>query len=51
MAPAQKKIVAALGFCGLASAADNWFVSPAPEFELLFDGFRVRRGNRRAGLC
>lgn len=29
MTPTQKKIVATLGFCGLVSAADNWFVSPA----------------------
>lgn len=29
MAPTQKKIVVTLGFCGLVSAADNWFVSPA----------------------
>lgn len=29
MTPAQKKIVITLGFCGLVSAADNWFVSPA----------------------
>ena len=29
MTPAQKKIVVTLGFCGLVSAADNWFVSPA----------------------
>lgn len=29
MAPTQKKIVITLGFCGLVSAADNWFVSPA----------------------
>lgn len=26
---AQLHVVAALGFCGLVSAADNWFVSPA----------------------
>ena len=25
----RKKIVVTLGFCGLVSAADNWFVSPA----------------------
>lgn len=29
MTPAQKRIVVTLGFCGLVSAADNWFVSPA----------------------
>ena len=29
MTPTQKKIVITLGFCGLVSAADNWFVSPA----------------------
>lgn len=29
MTPTQKKIVVTLGFCGLVSAADNWFVSPA----------------------
>ena len=29
MTQAQKKIVVTLGFCGLVSAADNWFVSPA----------------------
>ena len=29
MTPSQKKIVVTLGFCGLVSAADNWFVSPA----------------------
>lgn len=29
MTSAQKKIVVTLGFCGLVSAADNWFVSPA----------------------
>lgn len=29
MTPTQKKIVVMLGFCGLVSAADNWFVSPA----------------------
>lgn len=27
--PAQLCVVATLGFCGLVSAADNWFVSPA----------------------
>lgn len=26
---AQKRVVYTLGFCGLVSAADNWFVSPA----------------------
>ena len=26
---AQTRLVATLGFCGLVSAADNWFVSPA----------------------
>lgn len=26
---AQLHVVAVLGFCGLVSAADNWFVSPA----------------------
>ena len=26
---AQLRVVATLGFCGLVSAADNWFVSPA----------------------
>ena len=25
----QRKVVVTLGFCGLVSAADNWFVSPA----------------------
>ena len=25
----QKRVVYTLGFCGLVSAADNWFVSPA----------------------
>lgn len=29
MTQTQKKIVVTLGFCGLVSAADNWFVSPA----------------------
>ena len=29
MTPTQKKTVVTLGFCGLVSAADNWFVSPA----------------------
>ena len=29
MAPEQHRIVITLGFCGLVSAADNWFVSPA----------------------
>lgn len=29
MTPTQKKIVVTLGFCGLVSTADNWFVSPA----------------------
>lgn len=29
MTPTQKKIVVTLGFCGLVSAADNWFISPA----------------------
>lgn len=29
MTSTQKKIVVTLGFCGLVSAADNWFVSPA----------------------
>lgn len=29
MTPTQKKMVVTLGFCGLVSAADNWFVSPA----------------------
>ena len=27
--PAQRRVVYTLGFCGLVSAADNWFVSPA----------------------
>lgn len=25
----QRSVVITLGFCGLVSAADNWFVSPA----------------------
>ena len=29
LAPEQKRVVYTLGFCGLVSAADNWFVSPA----------------------
>ena len=29
MDAAQRRIVVTLGFCGLVSAADNWFVSPA----------------------
>ena len=29
MTPEQRRIVITLGFCGLVSAADNWFVSPA----------------------
>ena len=29
LTPAQLRVVATLGFCGLVSAADNWFVSPA----------------------
>lgn len=29
MTPAQRNFVVTLGFCGLVSAADNWFVSPA----------------------
>lgn len=29
LTPAQVRVVATLGFCGLVSAADNWFVSPA----------------------
>ena len=29
MTPKQRRIVITLGFCGLVSAADNWFVSPA----------------------
>ena len=29
MTPSQRHIVITLGFCGLVSAADNWFVSPA----------------------
>lgn len=29
MTPEQRRIVVTLGFCGLVSAADNWFVSPA----------------------
>ena len=29
MTPAQRNVVITLGFCGLVSAADNWFVSPA----------------------
>ena len=29
MTPGQRRIVYTLGFCGLVSAADNWFVSPA----------------------
>ena len=29
MTPAQRNVVVTLGFCGLVSAADNWFVSPA----------------------
>ena len=27
--PEQRRVVYTLGFCGLVSAADNWFVSPA----------------------
>ena len=27
--PAQRRTIYTLGFCGLVSAADNWFVSPA----------------------
>ena len=29
LTPKQKRVVYTLGFCGLVSAADNWFVSPA----------------------
>lgn len=29
LTPAQRRVVHTLGFCGLVSAADNWFVSPA----------------------
>ena len=29
MTPEQRRVVVTLGFCGLVSAADNWFVSPA----------------------
>lgn len=29
LAPEQRRVVYTLGFCGLVSAADNWFVSPA----------------------
>ena len=29
LSPEQKRVVYTLGFCGLVSAADNWFVSPA----------------------
>lgn len=29
LTPAQRRAVYTLGFCGLVSAADNWFVSPA----------------------
>lgn len=29
LTPEQLRIVVTLGFCGLVSAADNWFVSPA----------------------
>ena len=29
MTPEQRHVVVTLGFCGLVSAADNWFVSPA----------------------
>ena len=29
LTPAQLRVVVTLGFCGLVSAADNWFVSPA----------------------
>ena len=29
LTPEQKRTVYTLGFCGLVSAADNWFVSPA----------------------
>lgn len=29
LTPAQRRVVRTLGFCGLVSAADNWFVSPA----------------------
>ena len=29
LTPAQRRVVYTLGFCGLVSAADNWFVSPA----------------------
>lgn len=29
LTPDQKRVVYTLGFCGLVSAADNWFVSPA----------------------
>lgn len=29
LASGQKRVVYTLGFCGLVSAADNWFVSPA----------------------
>lgn len=29
MTSEQRRVVLTLGFCGLVSAADNWFVSPA----------------------
>lgn len=29
LTPKQRRVVYTLGFCGLVSAADNWFVSPA----------------------
>ena len=29
LTPEQRRVVFTLGFCGLVSAADNWFVSPA----------------------
>ncbi|MDO4429095.1 MAG: MFS transporter [Atopobiaceae bacterium] len=29
LTPEQRRVVYTLGFCGLVSAADNWFVSPA----------------------
>ena len=29
LTPEQRRVVCTLGFCGLVSAADNWFVSPA----------------------
>ena len=29
LTPAQRRVIYTLGFCGLVSAADNWFVSPA----------------------